>query len=142
CPASPATHAGAVFAGLRPPAHGRALPARMTRYPILLPFLRMLLLATLLLPGPALPDAPPAAPAGPSWQAFATRQSTRYATTRGLPANAASALAQDSRGYLWVATGAGLARWDGQRFDVVAPGPDGLPDGYVRALLALGDGAL
>src|SRR4051794_4951036 len=43
-----------------------------------------------------------------------------WQTDDGLPNNHVSAIVQDQDGYLWVATGAGLARFDGIRFTPVS----------------------
>jgi len=43
---------------------------------------------------------------------------TVWQTEQGLPANSVNAMAQDREGYLWLATNAGLARFDGVRFRV------------------------
>jgi signal transduction histidine kinase/ligand-binding sensor domain-containing protein len=53
--------------------------------------------------------------------AHAQSQSPQYVTTiwhteQGLPQNSVNAMLQDSRGYLWVGTFGGLARFDGERF--------------------------
>ena len=40
----------------------------------------------------------------------------RYGTTDGLSHNAITAIAQDPTGYIWIATAAGLTRYDGTRF--------------------------
>ncbi len=42
----------------------------------------------------------------------------QWTSEQGLPSNAITALAQDSRGSIWVATLAGLAQFDGVRFQV------------------------
>lgn len=51
---------------------------------------------------------------------FAAAQSalqfTRFGVGEGLPQNSVYGLMQDRAGFLWVATGDGLARYDGQRF--------------------------
>lgn len=63
--------------------------------------------------------------------------------TSGLPQNTVTGLAQDTRGYLWVATRTGLARFDGERFR-----PIGVVDGIdlstlrLTALLADEDGGV
>ncbi len=44
-----------------------------------------------------------------------------WRTEDGLPDNTVSAILQSSEGYIWVGTGAGLARFDGVRFVVVPP---------------------
>jgi len=49
----------------------------------------------------------------------------------------ATAMAQDSQGFLWVGTQGGLLRWDGYRFRTYAPEPGtsgSLPDNFVTAL--------
>ena len=49
----------------------------------------------------------------------------------------ATAMAQDSQGFLWVGTQGGLWRWDGYRFRTYAPDPGtpgALPDNFVTAL--------
>ncbi|MET0289201.1 MAG: diguanylate cyclase [Pseudoxanthomonas sp.] len=78
------------------------------------------------------------------WQAFERPWFDRITTQEGLPHEAVSALTQDADGVLWIGTFGGLARFDGHRMTVFSQpsgDPDGhLPDGYVRALLALDDG--
>ncbi len=39
-------------------------------------------------------------------------------TEEGLPQNSVNAMLQDHRGYLWIGTFGGLARFDGERFTV------------------------
>jgi diguanylate cyclase (GGDEF)-like protein len=61
----------------------------------------------------------------------------------GLPQSIVTSVAQDRRGLIWIGTMVGLARYDGYRsqvFDTRAAGDRGLPDAYVRSLLALPDG--
>jgi diguanylate cyclase (GGDEF)-like protein len=78
------------------------------------------------------------------WQPFERPWFDRITTQDGLPHEAVSALAQDADGALWIGTFGGLARFDGHRMTVfVQPSDDPagkLPDGYIRALLALDDG--
>jgi len=53
--------------------------------------------------------------------AIATAQQHKvmaYGVTSGLPQNYVYALHQDASGYLWVGTGDGLARYDGNTFEV------------------------
>jgi signal transduction histidine kinase/ligand-binding sensor domain-containing protein len=50
------------------------------------------------------------------------------------------ALAQDSRGYLWVAAAAGLFRFDGIRFEQVSAGIDLVANGAPSAILVRRDG--
>lgn len=60
-----------------------------------------------------------------------------FGVADGLPSLVVHAVAQDSEGYLWVATGDGLARYDGVGFKVWrhAPGdPASLPGNVVQAL--------
>ena len=54
---------------------------------------------------------------------YAQSDSIRYVPTvwqteQGLPSNSVNAIVQDRDGYLWVATNAGLARFDGVRFRI------------------------
>jgi signal transduction histidine kinase/ligand-binding sensor domain-containing protein len=58
----------------------------------------------------------------------------------GLPSTQIWAIAQDSRGLLWVGTSWGLARHDGERFSSLAL-PEGLPSLTVRTIVEA-DGAL
>lgn len=51
----------------------------------------------------------------------------------GLPHNATTRIVQDGRGYLWIATGGGLARFDGREFREFSP-PVPSPDRSVRDL--------
>jgi len=44
--------------------------------------------------------------------------STVWQTEQGLPQNSVNAIVQDHRGYLWIGTFGGLARFDGERFTV------------------------
>ncbi|NKJ20966.1 hybrid sensor histidine kinase/response regulator [Dyella sp. SG609] len=67
-----------------------------------------LILQTLL--AAAATGAPP-----PAWVAPSFRN---YGMAEGLPSSNIDALAQDGRGYVWVATESGLARYDGNRFRV------------------------
>ena len=43
---------------------------------------------------------------------------TVWQTEQGLPQNSVNAILQDHRGYLWIGTFGGLARFDGERFRV------------------------
>src|ERR1017187_1935570 len=43
---------------------------------------------------------------------------TGWQTEQGLPQNSVNAILQDHRGYLWIGTFGGLARFDGERFKV------------------------
>lgn len=69
--------------------------------------------------------------------------SNSWSIEQGLPQISALALAQDTQGYLWVGTQAGLARFDGHRFTAFSPDqyPE-LPGGWISALLAEPDGRL
>lgn len=59
---------------------------------------------------------------------------TIWQTSEGMPHNSATAVLQDRRGYLWVATTFGLARFDGVRFECFRVA-DGLPDSRVLSLM-------
>ncbi|NQX40813.1 ligand-binding sensor domain-containing protein [Pedobacter steynii] len=57
----------------------------------------------------------------------------------GLSQNSVLAITQDSRGFIWFGTGAGLNRYDGTRFKIYTSGadnPNGILDNYVKLLLA------
>ncbi|MCX6878665.1 MAG: triple tyrosine motif-containing protein [Verrucomicrobia bacterium] len=56
-----------------------------------------------------------------------------WQTSEGMPSNAVSDVAKDRDGFLWIATGAGVARFDGLRFDVFYA-KDGLPDTRIFCL--------
>ena len=47
---------------------------------------------------------------------------TVWQTEQGLPQNSVNAILQDHRGYLWIGTFGGLARFDGERFRVFDSG--------------------
>jgi ligand-binding sensor domain-containing protein len=44
-----------------------------------------------------------------------------WQTEQGLPQNSVNAILQDQKGYLWIGTFGGLARFDGERFTVFSP---------------------
>ena len=68
---------------------------------------------------------------------------TVWQTEQGLPQNSVSAIAQDRDGYLWVATGGGLARFDGVRFRIFGANDiPGLRSGFFRSLHASNGGDL
>ncbi|MGH9163438.1 MAG: sensor histidine kinase [Vicinamibacteraceae bacterium] len=64
-----------------------------------------------------------------------------YTTTDGLPNDRVDCAYRDSRGFLWVCTAAGLARFDGQIFTSYTNVP-GLPDGVVLDLIETRDGTI
>jgi len=81
--------------------------------------------------------AAPAAPASP-WASLADPVFT-HIDTSGLPEPTVNAVVQDSRGFIWVANGSGIARFDGSGFKVYWPAendPTGLPKGGINTLLA------
>lgn len=66
-----------------------------------------------------------------------TPQFRRLGTAEGLPSSRVNGLAQDRRGYLWIATDDGLVRYDGAGFRSwrVEPGViDGMPGNNVQTL--------
>ena len=67
----------------------------------------------------------------------AERASTMYGEAEGLHVAAATVLAQDETGFLWVGTQNGLSRFDGERFTRV--GAEHY-DGYTWAIAPLPDG--
>lgn len=56
-----------------------------------------------------------------------------WQTSEGMPSNVVYDTAKDNEGFLWIATGAGVARFDGLRFEVFTT-LDGLPDTQVYCL--------
>src|SRR5258708_5186131 len=64
-----------------------------------------------------------------------------YAQDRGLVNVAVNSIAQDSDGYIWAGTQAGLYRYDGTRFSLVG-GPRALPSRDIQAVAAAPDGPL
>ena len=67
--------------------------------------------------------------------------SNSWSIEQGLPQISALAITQDPRGYLWVGTQAGLARFDGHRFTAFTPEDSpGLPGAYINALLTDAEG--
>ncbi|MDW7691387.1 two-component regulator propeller domain-containing protein [Flammeovirgaceae bacterium SG7u.111] len=58
----------------------------------------------------------------------------------GLPSNIMAGIAQDKHGFLWVATGGGLARYDGYDFDVFKKdiSQNSLPSNELTAIVAQG----
>lgn len=59
----------------------------------------------------------------------------------GLPSNIITAIAQDKYDFIWIATGSGLARYDGYDFKVFkkSESPNSLPSNELSALLACDD---
>jgi hypothetical protein len=57
-----------------------------------------------------------------------------YSTADGLPSNAINCVVPDSRGFLWLCTSEGLARFDGYQFETYGVA-QGLPHPYVTAFL-------
>jgi diguanylate cyclase (GGDEF)-like protein len=79
------------------------------------------------------------------WSVFESPWFSQIGIAKGLPHSIAAAVAQDRSGLIWIGTMGGLARFDGYRlqvFEASKPGTAGLPDAYVRCLLALPDGSV
>ncbi len=64
-----------------------------------------------------------------------------YTTEHGLVGDQISAVLQDARGFVWVATATGLSRFNGARFTNYDE-RDGLPPGLVSSLAETADGSL
>ncbi|WP_461055803.1 response regulator [Spirosoma arcticum] len=60
-------------------------------------------------------------------QSFRLPQAQVITDRQGLPQAFVPAILQDKQGFIWAATRDGLARYDGQRFNVFQPDPDGRP---------------
>src|ERR1700749_4836639 len=58
---------------------------------------------------------------------------TSFTVNDGLPSNNVYRCVEDNKGFLWVATDAGIARFDGKRFQVFTT-REGLPDNEVLAV--------
>ena len=72
----------------------------------------------------------------PAWLTAQPYGFLTWNTTNGLPQSQVTALAQDSYGYLWVATrGGGVARFDGATFRTYTDA-DGLPGNFIEQLWA------
>lgn len=105
--------------------------------------LTTLMLATLLLGGAPATSSSAAAPAATALPA-PTPQFRRFGAADGLPDPTVSALLQDREGYIWVATGSVLARYDGVEFKIWPhrTGAYSAPSDRVRALLMDSQGRL
>lgn len=71
------------------------------------------------------------------WGNLATTVFQNYGRDQGLPHPVPTALVQDHRGFLWIGTQGGLARWDGYRFRAYKANPalqGRLPDDWVETL--------
>ncbi len=80
-----------------------------------------------------------------AWAPFKAPWFDKVGIDDGLPHSVTTALAQDSRGLMWIGSMGGLVRYDGYRMQVFglrSRHGTGLPDAYVRCLLALPDGSL
>ncbi len=55
-------------------------------------------------------------------------------TSQGLPSNSINGIFQDSRGSIWIATAAGIARFDGRQVQVYAPEGGDVND-YARSFM-------
>src|ERR1700761_3345691 len=107
------------------------------------------MLTTLILAASLLGSASPATGGAATPMAAAlqapTPQFRRFGTADGLPDPTISALLQDREGYLWMATGSALARYDGVEFKIwrhSAGDPYSAPSDRVRALLMDSQGRL
>ena len=67
---------------------------------------------------------------------------TGWTADKGLPSGDVFAIAEDRAGYLWIATGTGLARFDGVEFEPWGARDDRLPGSSVPAIVATRDGSL
>ncbi|MDQ6647301.1 MAG: GGDEF domain-containing protein, partial [Pseudomonadota bacterium] len=115
----------------------------MTAIPALLPKVRAGLAGLVILLVLCCPLA--RATDGDPWKPFDMPWFTQVGIAEGLPHSVTTAVAQDRSGLMWIGTMGGLVRYDGYRlqvFEASRPGTAGLPDVYVRSLLALSDGSL
>ncbi len=91
-------------------------------------------------PAFALALAAAAAPVHPS--AHPTYALTAWTAEKGLPAGDVFAITEDRAGYLWIATGSGLARFDGVQFELWDAHHGRLPGSSVPAVVASRDGSI
>ncbi|CAN5129331.1 histidine kinase [soil metagenome] len=66
---------------------------------------------------------------------------TAFTVNDGLPSNYVYRCIEDNKGFLWVATDAGIARFDGRHFQVFTT-RDGLPDNEVLAVVKENNGRI
>ncbi len=66
---------------------------------------------------------------------------TTFTVNDGLPSNYVYRCIEDNKGFLWVATDAGIARFDGKHFQVFTT-KDGLPDNEVLAVVKENNGRI
>lgn len=66
---------------------------------------------------------------------------TAFTVNEGLPSNYVYRCIEDNKGFLWVATDAGIARFDGKHFQVFTTS-DGLPDNEVLAVVKENNGRI
>lgn len=95
----------------------------------------LILLLAGMLPGRALASSMPDA-----WAAWRTPWFQTLDGSAGLPHATTTAIVQSSDGLMWIGTRGGLVRYDGQRLKIfrqTAGQAGGLPDNYIRSLLAL-----
>ncbi|HEY8329390.1 MAG TPA: diguanylate cyclase [Rhodanobacter sp.] len=88
---------------------------------------------------------PASAGSGDPWAPFDAPWFDQLGISDGLPHSITTAIAQDRDGLVWIGTMGGLVRYDGYRLQVFGASSGkapGLPDAYVRSLLALPDGSL
>ena len=67
------------------------------------------------------------------WSQIPTPAWRHYSVEQGLPSSETYMALQDSRGYMWLATDRGVARFDGNQFQVITT-LDGLCDNTVLFL--------
>lgn len=75
------------------------------------------------------------------WYHLAQPLFFHYGAGDGLPSGAVAAVAQDERGFIWLATSDGLVRWDGHSMRPVTAGPDDVNDA-LRVIQPGPDGTL
>lgn len=72
---------------------------------------------------------------------YAQKFSRGFTVEDGLPSNLIYSFALDDRGFLWISTDNGVARFDGRHFKVFNT-EDGLPDNEVLEVVKEGDGTI
>jgi signal transduction histidine kinase/ligand-binding sensor domain-containing protein len=97
-----------------------------------MPLLKALMAAALLVPVPAASGASPG-------RSLAQYTHQRWSEESDAP-RPVTAMAQDKRGFLWIASAAGLFRFDGMRFEQMSRGVDLVANGSPSALLVRQNG--
>ena len=73
--------------------------------------------------------------------AISQNEYTSFTKNDGLPSNNVYRIIEDNKGFLWITTDAGVARFDGKNFQIFTT-QDGLPDNEVLDIVKETDGTI